>query len=135
MGLVGQLDEIITGWGNLLNFDKLDEATKQLAMERGAICATCPHLVKSWSSSKVEKLIQNVKRQIDVPILTGMKCEICGCGFKAKVLSPKSTCPLRDGGDLPDGKGGYLQVKVEGKMVLGKKGFHGNPIPKWTAKG
>ena len=126
---------IFTGWRNLVNYDSLTPEIKAMADKRGAICIKCPHLIKSTRFKQVESIIDGISRTVKVPEIMGMKCEICGCGFRAKILTPAEQCPFRDGKDLPNGKGSYISVKLEnGKTVMGKAGFHGKPTPKWTAE-
>lgn len=132
---MSKIKEIITGWKNLMNYESLLPNVKAMAERRTKICSECPHLIKSTNFKIAETIVDGISRQVKVPEITGFKCEICGCGFRAKVVAPESMCPLRDGKDLPDGKGGYINVKLEtGKTVQGKKGFHGKPIPKWAAE-
>ncbi len=76
------LTNIISGFGNLA-FP--NEQTENMALNRAAICSTCPAAQKTGVYSIVK---DNRTKQIQ-----GMKCADCGCNLSAKVSSEKDNCP------------------------------------------
>lgn len=92
------IKNIYTGWRNWLNYDSLSPEIKEMAEKRGAICAQCPHLKASTTIRVIERLIAGIKLNVSEPTVSGMKCEICGCGFRQKVLDPNSECPYTENG-------------------------------------
>lgn len=60
-----KVKEIAAGWRyTLLPVEEIES----LALERGAVCRSCPHSTET-------------------------KCGLCGCPLKAKIRSPGSACP------------------------------------------
>lgn len=63
---MGQLNNIITGFKNLLTGKETPQEKKRLS-----ICSKCPHLKKS------------------------KRCGKCGCYVPAKVKAPQASCPIK----------------------------------------
>jgi len=68
---MGKLEEILSGWKNLIKKDPLVEIE---AKRRAKICSDCP------------------SARVKVGVL---KCNECGCPLAAKTRSMGSECPLK----------------------------------------
>ena len=83
---MGQINEILTGWGNVVR-DKiglLDTQTRIISIQRMQICDECP--MRDGNRCDPNRWGTHVK--------TGIKTRGCGCSLSAKTLSPESECPL-----------------------------------------
>ena len=83
--IMGKLNEILDGWGNLLksNFGLLGEEYRLMAEERLLLCNSCS--MRTNNTCDPNKLILNKK--------TNQMVSGCGCNIAAKTLSPQSECP------------------------------------------
>jgi hypothetical protein len=82
---MGQLNEILDGWGNLLksNFGLLGEEYRLMAEERLLHCNSCS--IRVANTCDPNQTIRNVK--------TNQMVKGCGCNIAAKTLSRQSKCP------------------------------------------
>ena len=82
---MGQINEILNGWGNLIKntFGLLDEQTRKLAENRLEHCNICTN--RTQNICDPNKHILNIKTKEFV--------KGCGCNIAAKTLSRKSQCP------------------------------------------
>ena len=73
---MSKLSQITEGYTNLAKqkFGVLSPEIEALGKPRAAICASCPHAVKST--------------------LGGFKCDDCGCQLDAKQICVSCSCPL-----------------------------------------
>jgi hypothetical protein len=83
---VSQIEEILTGWGNLVksHFMELDSDLKAQSQSRLEICNGCD--MRNWGTCSTQREGRHV--------VTGEMVRGCGCRLAAKALSPKSSCPL-----------------------------------------
>jgi hypothetical protein len=82
---MGQLSEILDGWGNLIksNFGLLGEEYRLMAEERLLHCNACP--IRTDNTCDPNKMILNER--------TNQMVKGCGCNIAAKTLSRQSQCP------------------------------------------
>jgi hypothetical protein len=82
---MGQLNEILDGWGNLIksNFGLLGEEYRIMAEERLLHCNGCS--IRTDNTCDPNKMILNEK--------TNQMVSGCGCNIAAKTLSRASKCP------------------------------------------
>jgi len=81
-----QLEQILTGWGNLVksHFVSLSPDLKAEGEMRLKICNNCEMRQGGTCSTQME----------GTHVVTGQKVRGCGCRLAAKALSPGSVCPL-----------------------------------------
>lgn len=82
---MGQLKEILDGWGNRIkdSFGILDEEIKTMAEIRLEQCHSC-----SMRSGNMCDPTKQIKHIVTEQMVRG-----CGCNISAKTLSPDSECP------------------------------------------
>lgn len=83
---MSRIQEIITGWKNLLAID-LDPEIKQLGELRMRQCTTC-----TLMSFEDFPICNPASKGVN--IVTGKIESGCGCPLASKTLSPTSKCPL-----------------------------------------
>jgi hypothetical protein len=74
------IKDILTGWKNYL--DK-SEVVEEIAKERAAICAICPHA----KQGKLLTFVRDTLKEVQ-----GAYCNECGCPLSAKIRS-SDICP------------------------------------------
>ncbi|MEO1053901.1 MAG: hypothetical protein AAFX87_24910 [Bacteroidota bacterium] len=84
------ISEIMQGWQNILLVP--DDAVKQQAESRAAICDTCEFKVPITNP-----VTQAVVKAFGAP---AYKCSQCQCPIKAKVFSPYTKCPVDKWGQM-----------------------------------
>jgi hypothetical protein len=80
--MLSKAKAILEGW---TNYATRDEVPDELAAQRAAICASCPHAKKGL-------LIQMVKDELKE--IEGYKCDLCGCPLSAKIRQRIEPCDL-----------------------------------------
>ena len=81
-----QIEQILTGWGNLVksHFVDLAPELKTESEKRLNICNTCD--MRNGGTCNPQKT--------GIHVVTGQEVRGCGCRLAAKALSPGSVCPL-----------------------------------------
>jgi hypothetical protein len=69
------IKEILSGWHNYLS---KSEVSENLAQQRAAICAVCPHA----KQGKLLAFVNDSLKEIE-----GAYCAVCSCPLSAKVRS------------------------------------------------
>lgn len=78
--MLPNIKNILTGWKNYL---EKSEVTENIALQRAAVCAVCPH-------AKQGKLLAFIKDSLTE--IEGTYCDLCHCPLSAKVRST-DICP------------------------------------------
>ena len=83
---MGQIHEILTGWGNVVKerLGTLDTETRIMGVQRMMICDECP--MRDGNRCDPNRWGYHVE--------TKERVRGCGCALSAKTLSPESKCPL-----------------------------------------
>lgn len=81
-----QIEQILTGWGNLVKSHFVDLAPdlKAESEKRLNICNSCN--MRNGGTCN--------PNQVGTHVITGQQVRGCGCRLAAKALSPGSVCPL-----------------------------------------